>query len=99
MLGAQLGHGYAFFSQKARENDYLWGRLDAAERVVRLLLTRTTVEDGKDKVIPGDSHPDYQSRCRQVFGAVLEEDSAHLPTIEDDIEALKVQIDALGGQT
>ena len=99
MLGAQLGHGYAFFSQKARENDYLWGRLDAAERVVRLLLTRTTVEDGKERSSPAIKHPDYQSRCRQVFGAVLEEDSGHLPTLEDDIKALNDQIDALGAQT
>jgi hypothetical protein len=34
VLGARLGHAYAFFSRKARENDYLWGRLDAAERLV-----------------------------------------------------------------
>jgi hypothetical protein len=26
----QLGHGYTFFSLEVRENDYLWGRLDAA---------------------------------------------------------------------
>jgi hypothetical protein len=56
------------------------------------------VEDGKDKVIPGDSHPDYRKRCRQVFGAVLDEDAAHLPTLEADIEALRLQLDALGGQ-
>ena len=95
VLGAQLGHAYAFFSRKARENDYLWGRLDAAERIVRLLLTDRSVEDGREKVTPGDSHPDYRARCKQVFLAVLEEDSAHLPTIEDDVDALRRQIEAL----
>jgi patatin-related protein len=91
VLGAQLGHAYAFFSRKARENDYLWGRLDAAERVVRLLLTETT----GDKITPGDMHRDYQMRCKQAFLAVLAEDATHLPTIQDDIKALHGQIEAL----
>ena len=95
VLGAQLGHAYAFFSRKARENDYLWGRLDAAERVVRLLLTEKRVEDGRDKIIPGTSHGDYRSWCKQVFLAVLAEDAAYLPTIEHDLEALHRQIEAL----
>ena len=95
VLGARLGHAYAFFSRKARENDYLWGRLDAAERIVRLLLTETRVEDGRDKIFLGDSHADYRSRCKEVFLAVLREDAAHLPTIEDDVEALRQQIEAL----
>jgi patatin-related protein len=95
VLGARLGHAYAFFSRRARENDYLWGRLDAAERLVRLLLSERTVEAGRDKTIPGDSHPDYRSRCKQVFLAVLAEDGAHLRTIEDDVKALRRQIEAL----
>jgi len=95
VLSAQLGHAYAFFSRKARENDYLWGRLDAAERVVRLLLTRRTVEGGRDKIIPGAPHPDYRRWCKQVFLAVLAEESAHLPTIEHDLEILEAQIQAL----
>jgi patatin-related protein len=36
--GVKSGHFGAFFSRKARENDYLWGRLDAAEWIVRLLF-------------------------------------------------------------
>ena len=95
VLGARLGHAFAFFSRKARENDYLWGRLDAAERLVRLLLTETRAEDGKYKVVPGDAHRDYRSRCKEVFLAVLKEDAAHLPTIADDIQALRRQIEAL----
>jgi uncharacterized protein DUF3376 len=95
VLGARLGHAYAFFSRQARENDYLWGRLDAAERVVRLLLTEKRVEDGRDKIISGASHPDYRRWCKQVFLAVLAEDAAHLPTIEHDLSALQEQIEAL----
>jgi patatin-related protein len=36
--GVKAGHFGAFFSRAARENDYLWGRLDAAEWIVRSLL-------------------------------------------------------------
>lgn len=38
LLGVQKAHFGAFFSLEARQNDYLWGRLDAAERLVGLLL-------------------------------------------------------------
>jgi patatin-related protein len=95
VLGARLGHAYAFFSRKARENDYLWGRLDAAERIVRLLLTETKQVNGRDEIVPGDSHPDYRARCRQVFLAVLTEDEAHLPTIGQDVGTLRRRIEAL----
>jgi hypothetical protein len=95
VLGAGLGHAYAFFSRKARENDYLWGRLDAAERLVRLLLTRTVREAGRDTVVPGDRHPDYVRWCKEAFRAVLQEDAADLPTITEDVAALRQQIDAL----
>jgi hypothetical protein len=36
--GIKAGHFGAFFSREARENDYLWGRLDAAEWIIRSLL-------------------------------------------------------------
>jgi patatin-related protein len=95
VLGARLGHAYAFFSRKARENDYLWGRLDAAERIIRLLLTETNVKDGKDITTTGDTHPDYRRRCKHAFLAVLAEDATHLPTIEDEVQELRRQIAAL----
>ncbi len=85
--GADLGHAYAFFSREARENDYLWGRLDAAERLVRLLLT--TAET------PGNLHPDYRARCKTVFRAVLDEDAAHLPNIQDKVTELGKKVEAL----
>ncbi|MDP9491289.1 MAG: patatin-like protein [Actinomycetota bacterium] len=85
--GADLGHAYAFFSREARENDYLWGRLDAAERLVGLLLT--TAET------PGVDHPDYRARCKEVFRAVLDEDAAHLPTIQKTVADLRAKVEAL----
>jgi patatin-related protein len=91
VLGARLGHAYAFFSRKARENDYLWGRLDAAESLVRLLLTRTTPED---EVVLGTAHPEYRSRCKAAFHAILDEEAAYLPSIGGDVNALRKQLEA-----
>jgi patatin-related protein len=93
VLGVQLGHGYAFFSLEARENDYLWGRLDAAERMVRLLLTRTN-EQGE--LEPGDEQPEYVRSCQAAFRAILEEEAAHLPTIAETVEKLRARVEALG---
>ena len=38
LRGVALGHFGAFFDRRYRENDHLWGRLDAAERLIRTLL-------------------------------------------------------------
>jgi hypothetical protein len=35
--GVALGHFGAFFKRSWRENDYLWGRLDGAERLLWLI--------------------------------------------------------------
>jgi Protein of unknown function (DUF3376) len=37
LKGIPVSHFAGFFSAKSRENDYLWGRLDAAELILRLL--------------------------------------------------------------
>jgi predicted acylesterase/phospholipase RssA len=37
LAGVQLGHFAAFLKRSWRANDWMWGRLDAAERMVRLL--------------------------------------------------------------
>ena len=95
VLGAGLGHAYAFFSRRARENDYLWGRLDAAERLVGLLLTTTESVDGREKRVPGRDRPEYREWCKRVFRAVLKEDEPHLPTIAEDVGKLKRQVEGL----
>jgi Protein of unknown function (DUF3376) len=37
LAGSGLAHFGAFFNRNGRERDYLWGRLDGAERVLALL--------------------------------------------------------------
>ncbi|UTW54850.1 patatin-like protein [Kordiimonas sp. SCSIO 12610] len=38
LLGTELGNFGAFFSRKARENDYIWGRLHGAHRMIDFLI-------------------------------------------------------------
>jgi patatin-related protein len=59
LKGVAAGHFAAFFKRDKRENDYLWGRLDGAERILQLLV-------GKDEA---------PARCPEAFDAILDEES------------------------
>ncbi|WP_390551418.1 patatin-like protein [Qipengyuania sp. MTN3-11] len=65
LRGTEFYNFGAFFSRAYRENDYLWGRLHGAERMVDLVCS--TVEEGIE---------DTRSRAfkRQLFLAILEEE-------------------------
>jgi hypothetical protein len=78
--GKRLMHFWAFFDRTARENDYLWGRLDGAAHLVGILL-------GKD-------HKQYRHWCLLAFGAILEEDEAALTHVGDTVRALKTEVAA-----
>ena len=52
-----MNHCAAFLKRSHRENDYLWGRLDTAERLVALLI--------------GNDHPPYIEWYRKAFTAEL----------------------------
>jgi patatin-related protein len=81
--GVGVGHFYAFLSREARENDYLRGRLDAAEQFVRLLLGVT------------DSRFSLEDVCKPVFEAILEEDADALDHIPVKLSAIRRQIETL----
>jgi patatin-related protein len=66
LIGAESHHFGAFLSRIGREQDYLWGRLDAAERLIGILLREATEAD-KDRW------------CREAFRAILEEDEEAVP--------------------
>jgi patatin-related protein len=66
LIGAEKGHFGAFLSRRGREQDYLWGRLDGAERYIRILL--------------GDAEEAEVERwCQEAFRAILEEDEQAVP--------------------
>jgi patatin-related protein len=58
LRGVALGHFGAFFRRSWRENDYLWGRLDGAERLL-WLIDDTSDESAKEafKAIAAEEAP------------------------------------------
>jgi patatin-related protein len=66
LIGAQKGHFGAFLSRLGREQDYLWGRLDGAERFIGILLE-------------GAPEPDVKRWCDEAFRAILAEDEQAVP--------------------
>jgi patatin-related protein len=67
LRGTEFYNFGAFFSRAYRENDYLWGRLHGAERMVDLL--GSTLEDSL-------AEEDNRSFKRAAFLAILDEEEA-----------------------
>jgi len=76
--GKRLMHFWAFFDRAARENDYLWGRLDGAAHLLGIVL-------GKD-------HPDYRPACLKAFAAILDEEEPALTHIPETVKALRAEL-------
>ena len=70
LKGAESHHFGAFLSRSGREKDYLWGRLDGAERLIGILL-HDAPEADKDRW------------CEEAFRAILEEDEEAVPKASD----------------
>ena len=81
LIGAQKGHFGAFLSRTGREQDYLWGRLDGAERFIGILL------DGADEA-------DMRRWCDEAFRAILEEDEQALPKAAKLVQHVRETIGA-----
>jgi patatin-related protein len=76
LIGAQKGHFGAFLSRRGREQDYLWGRLDGAERFIGILL--------------GDAPEEDEKRwCDEAFRAILEEDEQAVPKASDLVRRVR----------
>jgi hypothetical protein len=78
--GKKLMHFWAFFDRHARENDYLWGRLDGAAHLIGILL--------------GKTHPDYRATCLRAFAAILDEDESALPNVPERVRAIRAELSA-----
>ncbi|HZJ49402.1 MAG TPA: patatin-like protein [Actinomycetota bacterium] len=85
LKGTGLHHFAAFFKRSYRENDYLWGRLDAAERLISLLIHR--------------DHPSYVQWCRKAFAAILDEEEADLTEVRDLVSMLRSRVNNLTKQS
>jgi patatin-related protein len=73
LKGIGMHHFGAFFDRAGRENDYLWGRLDGAERLVEILI-------GRDDA-------DFDTWCLQAFEAILDEEAEAKPALPAEVIA------------
>ena len=90
LKGIEFNNFGAFFSRTYRENDYLWGRLHGAERLIDILLS---------SLPPGTPISDSEVReyKRGIFSAILDEEAPRLHRVKPLIGSLRSEIEALGG--
>jgi patatin-related protein len=85
LKGIQFNSFGAFFSRAYRENDYLWGRLHGAERMIDIVLSALdpamTLKAGRTAAIK-----------RAAFVAILEEEAPKLTAIPGLFESLRREI-------
>jgi uncharacterized protein DUF3376 len=102
LRGMSLFHFGAFFDRPGREGDYLWGRLDAVERLIKLLLdVRGHPPTLATKGAPSAQEPvvplhELAAECLPAFRAVLAEETPSLPNAAKLVAALQERVDALG---
>lgn len=83
LRGVEFYNFGAFFSRVYRENDYLWGRLHGAERMVDLVVSTLP----ENATLPVE---DVQAFKRDAFLAILDEEEERLkadPTLVQGIRA------------
>jgi patatin-related protein len=85
LKGIQFNSFGAFFSRAYRENDYLWGRLHGADRLVDILVS--TLPEGM--CLPQGI---AERLKRDAFRAILAEERPRLKEIEPLFEAIEREI-------
>jgi patatin-related protein len=81
LRGADFAHFGAFLSRTARENDYLWGRLDAVDRLFDLLASASG--HGVAAAL------DLRAFKKRAFEAVLAEEEPRLTKVPDLLARLR----------
>jgi hypothetical protein len=71
LKGAEFKHFAGFLSRSRREHDYLWGRLDAAERLIDIVSDAAAMEGAL-----GKTH--IRALKRDAFRAILDTEEHHL---------------------
>lgn len=77
-----------FLSVAARENDYLWGRLHAAERLVGIVASAVGGPGAADM-------SELRVFCKRAFEAILDEEASRLRAVPELIARLRTAIAAL----
>lgn len=88
LKGIEFNNFGAFFSRSYRENDYLWGRLHGAERLIDIILS--AMPEGTD--FPEELRSKFVKRA---FGAILDQEERRLKKIRPLIKSLHKEIAAI----
>jgi hypothetical protein len=83
-----LGHFAAFFSRRHRENDYLWGRLHGAERLIDIVVDSAALEGAAANI-------DIRAIKKRAFTAILDAEALHLGRSSNLLAELRREIAAL----
>lgn len=87
LMGREMQHFAAFFSRRARENDYLWGRLHAADRLVDIVSSSVPEAIAAAKI-------DLKTLKARLFRSILLTERAYLGTIPDLLRDLEYEVEA-----
>ena len=85
LKGIQFNSFGAFFSRTFRENDYLWGRLHAAERLIAIVASSTP--PGCE--LPGDV---VRALQRDAFRAILDEEEGRLMAVPGLVAEVRAEV-------
>jgi patatin-related protein len=85
LKGIEFNSFGAFFSRAYRENDYLWGRLHGADRLIDIVASSVTGEGAL-------SAEALAAMKRRAFHAILDEEAARLPKVAALIAELRTEI-------
>jgi predicted acylesterase/phospholipase RssA len=78
LAGMKLNHFGGFLKRSWRANDWLWGRLDGAEHVIRALVDLDRVQELSD--LPGDTQ--HQPVVRALADAAFGRDDAEIDALQ-----------------
>jgi patatin-related protein len=79
----------AFFSRADRENDYLWGRLNSAERLVDFIVSAGETAQGECALSSDFDLPAFKKR---LFLSIVEAERPHLQVNESLLDDLHQEI-------
>ncbi len=86
LKGTQFNSFGAFFSRAYRENDYLWGRLHGADRLIDIVVS---------SVSPSVDTAQVAAMKKRAFRAILAAERPHLAAIPDLFATLDREVGAL----
>jgi hypothetical protein len=85
LKGIQFNSFGAFFSRAYRENDYLWGRLHGAERLIDIVASTLSAEQ--------QLAPETVAALKgEAFQAILAEERPRLTSIQPLFDELEAQV-------